>query len=936
MKFVLIDTCIIKSSLISKSAYSKDLMQIKYWIDNDLLVLCSPEQLISEWNKHKELEKKNIEKALKVKSRELHLTSLYELNEIETGEKKAMRVLLDQIDDINKIILHGEQIETKENVSHKILQHQIQKLPPFHKKSDSLNDALLIFTTLDFAETNEIAELFFVSSNHNDFGEINNSEKILNHEITKDYPNVTVQYFTTSQSFISHLINCGFPKLEKNYPQHINQSPTVQIKINLDQHIVGQLQDLVRILYDELEFIPLHILIQQYPFKNRFNSRYNNFVLHSYNEEFVSFFKSIKITKQEQLSIKNKNYFKGIENIESKLKSTIKKLTSNLIYYISTPQQTEYFDLRLFDNSICSCARCQIEKFSFQTIDFKIEVKESKIENLMNQAYAHYKMGHFKNAYYQYKLAEENAEKEKRELSLFLIRYNLFQLASFFEHNYYGDEESKTIAEELRSIDPSISICETNNGFHREFQNWMMKDHYMLEFHTKICELKQLLIDHYQNTLKGGSGTNNYVNDLTNKYVQLHQFLQLNTIINDCYKPFLDIFEMVVEGLFASYAIVEGRSSKIDSFNDWMLTQIIKYGRTSSLRRLAIRYNIQELHYENYSQDHESVKELIIRLFDQFECAEEKVQEYKEPNYDHFSNDYNRWLNNSLFIITHTDFDDAFINRFTDTFISYYQKNTQRLNSSEIIAFLVRKFHIFTEIQRYKLLVLGISEEQLTRSHFLHAFAELSHAQIKTYKLSANDLNLILEHPFDESIYTVGIIHLLRCLSEENQKDLILKKIKNKQLVNYKLEIWCTMVLYDVFPFEERDLNCALNFLLPNKNIAGQPASMFGGPRYNGGLDQLINVCFEKEVDLSISKFDVLRDNSLYYQWLLNVDGFNYKDFDPSWLLEYDTKSYLKRFAKSETLKKHVEKLLVNLKEKDKVALKEAYMEIYVIQGWNK
>lgn len=936
MKYVLIDTCIIKSSLISKSDYSKDLRQIKHWIDNDLLVLCSPEQLISEWNKHKELEEKIIERALKVKTRDLHLTGLYELNAIESGEEKARRVLHDQINDINKIILRGEQIKTKEQVSHIIIQHQTQRLPPFHKKSNSLNDALLIFTTLDFADSNEIAELFFVSSNHTDFGETNDSEQILNHEITKYYPNVSVKYFTTSKSFISDLINDGLPKLEETYPQLINQSPTIQIYIDHDQHLVSQLQDLVNILYDELEFIPLHILTQQYPFKDRFNSRYNNFVLHSYNEEFVYLFKSIKITNQEHLSIIKKKYFNGIENIESKLTSTIKKLTSNLIYHISTPQESDYFDFRLFDNSICSCARCQIEKFSFKTIDFKIEVKESRIENLMNQAYAHYKMGHFKNAFRIYKQAEDDALKEKKELSLFVIRYNLIHLASFLEHNYYGDEESKRMANELRSIDLSNSICETKNGFHAEFQKWMLNDHYMLHFHAKISEIKQQLIDHYQNTLHGGSGSNNYVNDLINQYAQLHQFLQQNTIINDCYKPFLDIVEMVIEGLFTSFAVQGERSSKIDSFNDWTLTQIIKYGRTPSIRRLANRYKIRELHYGNYNEDHESIKELIIRLFDQFDIASQKLRLYAEPNYDHFSNDYNRWLNNALYIVAHTDFDEAFIRKFTDTFISYYESNTHRLSTTEIGGFLVCKFPLFTHTQRKKLLLLGMKEEQLMRSYYLQNFAQLSEEHNFSFKLAKKDINSITQRPFNQLSNIVSLVHVYRCLSEIDQKTLITQKITNELSDSFRLDIWNSAVLYDVIPFKNEDLLKAVDILIPKKNIPRKPGNPFGGSRYSGGLDQFINVCYDKDIDMSDSKFDGLRENSNYYKWLLNVDGFDYSLFDSSWLMEFGTKPYLKRFSKSDILKRHVETLLSDPKEKNKEALKDAFMDIYILKGWEK
>lgn len=50
------------------------------------------------------------------------------------------------------------------------------------------------------------------------------------------------------------------------------------------------------------------------------------------------------------------------------------------------------------------------------------------------------------------------------------------------------------------------------------------------------------------------------------------------------------------------------------------------------------------------------------------------------------------------------------------------------------------------------------------------------------------------------------------------------------------------------------------------------------------------------------SRFYALRQNFLYYIWLLNIDGFDYSSFESNWLLEYGTKPYFKRFSKSEVL----------------------------------
>lgn len=750
----------------------------------------------------------------------------------------------------------------------------------------------------------------------------------------KYYPNFdkkNLEYYfgnsLTSKEQIAEDINNEEREIQIEMPIFSDGHDEFQIYSELP--VIEQVEQLFSQLYDQIEFVPIQILIRKFPFQDKPFSRYSDFVLTYTNKDFKKFLSSFEIHNQNRVSILDEGYFIEQPNKVKRIEQITDKLSSNLIYYLNTTENLQSKDIRFFKSEKCNCARCQIDKFSFETIDFNIEVKDTRIKNLMNRAYAHYKLGHFKKSYLLYKQAEQEALDDKKELSLFLIRYNLIHLASVFELYYFNDIESANIAKELRSINISNSICKTKNGFNREIQNWMLNDYYMLHFQSIISEIKQQLIDHYQNSINGGIGTNNYVSDLINHYAQLQQFLQQNTIINDCYKQYLDIAGMFIEGLFASYAVEGDRNSRIESFNDWILTQIIKYGRTPSLRRLANRYKIHEIKYEKVNQDNENIQKLIIRLFEQFEIAEKKVQSVNEPNYDFFRSDYHQWMNNALFVIAHVDFDPRFINRFTNCFISYYERKTPRLATTEIVKFIERKFHLFSKTQRTKLFQLGIREVQLMRSYFMYNFAELSLEHNEKYKLQKEDLKLIIQRPLNQSSNSISIMHLYRCLSDSSQKNSIRNRILSELKEKFNLDLWNNAVLFDVIPLIDDDLTKAIEILKPKENLIGKPVSPFGGYRYNSGLDQLINVCFDRNIDLTDSRFDALRQNSPYYQWLLNIDGFDYSSFESNWLLEYGTKPYFKRFSESEVLKKHLIEIIGNPHFKNNEALSKTFIEIY-------
>jgi hypothetical protein len=75
---------------------------------------------------------------------------------------------------------------------------------------------------------------------------------------------------------------------------------------------------------------------------------------------------------------------------------------------------------------------------------------------------------------------------------------------------------------------------------------------------------------------------------------------------------------------------------------------------------------------------------------------------------------------------------------------------------------------------------------------------------------------------------------------------------------------------------------------------------------YNRRLDDLINICFKFKINTKAKRFDRFRRISEYYNWLLNMDKFNYDDFDFNWPNHYKTRFYYERMAGSPNLKKAI------------------------------
>ena len=91
-------------------------------------------------------------------------------------------------------------------------------------------------------------------------------------------------------------------------------------------------------------------------------------------------------------------------------------------------------------------------------------------------------------------------------------------------------------------------------------------------------------------------------------------------------------------------------------------------------------------------------------------------------------------------------------------------------------------------------------------------------------------------------------------------------------------------------------------------------------------VDMLINYCFKLNVNLKTTKMQSFVKMHPYYDWLLNLKTFDYKNFDPQWINEYPTKYYFNKFRKEELIKEH---LGAYLKENKDSRLERSYFTLY-------
>lgn len=78
-------------------------------------------------------------------------------------------------------------------------------------------------------------------------------------------------------------------------------------------------------------------------------------------------------------------------------------------------------------------------------------------------------------------------------------------------------------------------------------------------------------------------------------------------------------------------------------------------------------------------------------------------------------------------------------------------------------------------------------------------------------------------------------------------------------------------------------------------------------------LGAMFNLAFKLGSDTSEEKFKPFKGIDPYYDWLLDMDRFDYEQFDPRWITEYDTIYFVQRMKQHPKIQaKTLEYLKVN------------------------
>lgn len=757
--------------------------------------------------------------------------------------------------------------------------------------------------------------------------------------VVREFPETKKQ--TPRMGIIEDTEHEGGAFIFKLKPQHEQEDKAsidnIVIEINESLPYLDQLSEFVDQLYHDLNFIPTHLLTSAEPIfkkKNGWGDYYSNFTLNTSNDELYDLFACLKIANGK-LTFKNEKYTLDVEESEKKIQKIVNHLADNLFYSIS--RNRESIDIRQFKNNLtCDCIKCRAEKWEFSSIKNELNKFPEDISDLMLVAFTNYSLGNFEMASRQFLLAKEKSLKDKRHILTFIINYNLSKLHNLLYKRAYLGKISQDIYIELDKVNMDDAFCSYGLDNFRPVADWLYRERYLHSAQEKIGEYITSIRKQYNSSELGGTSQNNFVNGLISEFAKVDLFLRRNFIAFQNFKEYVDLSNQLAEGLIASFSIKTPGNSKLETFNLGLLNAIYRYCNPEQLMILMNQYKVDELKLENPKKAN-LLQDEFNKLIGEYKSRKDLVGKIFEKENDFYFNNQNKLIHSAIVLSAKTNFTKKDTNRFVKTLIKFLEE-FGTYNDIKYTEYLFYQKSSSIEKSQFKSLILAaINNSRLHSQFFFESITNACFTEKIKLNFTTDEFNRILNlcdqkcEQCGQSHSMVFYVYIYRVLTKQSQKSVLENRIRESLEAKFDFNLFSFSIIFEILDLDDNLVQLAIEHCTP-KN---KPLPENDDFNNLDDLNLLFNVCFKEELTFDSSRFDPIKGINNYYDWLIQMDRFNYEQFNPVWVYAYSTIFYYKRMAQSTPLKAHLENILKQKPFSTNQKLMNTYMNIYVKKTWD-
>jgi len=767
----------------------------------------------------------------------------------------------------------------------------------------------------------------------------NTVDKLIKNAETKKKKSIQI-YINQDNELTSSNLNRLFQDVIKSREQQYNRHNVhlnlfenlfeikVQKNDDIELLIIDQLYNYLEKTFSELNIIPLHFYVNNYPFKetDNFYVYYHDFTLYINNNELFEIFNNINITEDNQFILNNS--IEEVDNQNSKLTYIINKLNAHHIYYIKSDNNQCNIQFEFKNVKKCDCIECAWIQQDYSNITRNLNNKPAEIQEIMLFGYIHYQLGDYKNAIKYFTEVKGSLTDDQKILNA-ICQFNLQKISRTLGFSIIQDQENEYT--QILNIDLDKILYNNKNDQNFKLLSWILDAKFISNKRIKIFQLVQKIEELNNLQQNGGWSTASYVNELMYEYAELEDFVFHNRIVYDEFSEYHEITDNFIWGLFLSHSLIE---NKLDFFDEWIFLKIVKNGKPEKVLACFEKSKLKEINYKIKPKPNDQFLKFVDNYLTKFENVFVEIEGVIGKISTKFIINYQNYFCNILILLSISDLDNDYIKIVSNKIYNFlaYPKNTNYRSHKYLELFINRKAQFIGEDNLLQFLELFEGDEKYHQTGLIETiFYKLK--TVAEYKnIDQDKLNKYINQVFEtcqicNQKHDIELLTSIYPLLSEELKKYLKGMVEEKLNVDFNPTIYYYTCMSEILEFSDGELK--FKFIEHAKSNTNQVSikSVFSN-RDNMQIEpinMLINLSYKYESDLSGNQFNDFRNLNPYYSWLFNLKDFNYEDFEPSWIKEYPTVYYYREFRKHPIIKS---KLLEYLKLNNDTLLSKIFLTL--------
>ncbi|RLJ69330.1 uncharacterized protein DUF4365 [Pedobacter alluvionis] len=704
-------------------------------------------------------------------------------------------------------------------------------------------------------------------------------------------------------------------------------------QVDRSKPLLEQLFRLLDYLFEEVQYLPLHIMSQYYPFtlKERQASFYQQFKLYCENDELVKMLDTFRVQTDGSINFTDSSYIDGVDDYENKVIAILSKLTQNHVYAIISQKTRKEVSTLYLTHGNCSCVACCYNRLDIpKAIEQLCKPKDKSLDDQMKTAYMHYELGNYLKSAESFRKIGKQATKENKKTLFLITQFNLIKLGRLIKNNYY-DHETVEQGKTLMDINLDRAVYSARNrSHHRKLFNYIKEASFYSDSAYEVQTALSKLRHEYQSFIGGGIFNTHSYDQLLNGFAQLNSFISGNRIVYDRFGEYSLQMDEFTEGIFIALALRETNSSVISEFNDYHIERLIFDGEHKVTWRYFNKYLFKSIPYkENDGKFFDMISNLLVN----HHLVADAYKVYSPDEGSIWRNPYPGIFANCLCLAAMIEMTDKQVERISKLIMDCYAKAELPGpdSYSQVNSFFSSKRRQLSIALLTNLVKFFLQYKDMYLEKRIGIFtAELKTRKV-TITLSTAERKLLFAFAFEgerNEFHHFNTLAFFHPIASQPLKEEIEKRITTQLRIKFDVYHYYYAAITGTLPFLHSEfLPKFIDATYPNPTKYSFK-NTFYGPQDNeySFFDMFFNLCFKSGLnpkEISSKKMEGFGD---YYDWLIDINGYDYSKFKIMWLGLYPTKFYLQEFAKSAVLRKVIERYLRNNRD---LQIERLYFDIY-------